>query len=248
MTSMDARTSMDDMESISDNQSTAASDLQSFNNQYHQVQKSSYLQVLEPRCPTGHELYQTPPALVNLNSLMSYPTESTKAFNMGDFQRIHQLVSTFFNDNCLLRVIKPTYTEERTGAGNIVGLLNALLDSFPDAVNIIKSVKYCRSKTGARLLKVKYTFSGTQITSAPLDEFKSSPRAKEESIIADMDTTSLTANEIEAYHRREIALKIQGKLINIESDIVLRMYIDNFTSKVGIYEATCKASSFRAVE
>lgn len=245
-----ASRAMDEVESISDIQSIASSEVQSFNifnNKYHQIQKSSYLQVLEPRCPTGHELYQTPPLLVDLNSLMSYPNESTKAFNMGNFNRIHQLVSTFLNDNCLMRLIKPAYTEERVGSVHVFNLLNALLESFPDAVNIIKSVKYCRSKTGARMVKVKYTFSGTQITTIPLSEFKS-PKAMEESIVTDMDTSTLSPDEIEAYRRREIAYKSQGKLISIESDIVLRLYIDNFSNKVGIYEATCKASSFRAVE
>lgn len=213
---------------------------------YHQ--QASYLQVLDRRLPTGHELYRTPVPVVSLESLMVYPNESTKAFNMGNTDRLKLLVSSYFNDNCLLRVIKPHHTEERVGSSYLLILFNALLESHPDAVNTIRSIKYCKSKSGARLLKVKYTFSGTQVTSAPLVEFKGKTFVPhEDSIVNDMDVSQLSQVEVESFRRREEALKQEGKLINIESDIVLKMYIDGFTNKVGIYEAHCKASSFKAI-
>jgi hypothetical protein len=213
---------------------------------YHQ--QASYLQVLDRRLPTGHELYQTPIPLVTFDSLMCYPNESTKAFNMGNLDRLRLLISSFFNHDCLLRVIKPHHTEERVGSQYLLVLFNALLESHPDAVNTIRSIKYCKSKYGARLLKVKYTFSGTQVTSAPLLEFKGKTFVPhDDSIINDMDISHLSQEQIEAYRRRELSLKREGKLISVESDIVLKMYIDGFTNKIGIYEASCRASNFKSI-
>ena len=213
---------------------------------YHKAAKMQVLTNQELISASIFNLPKIPKATVSMDIISQYPTKSCSAFNRGDIETVKKLVNSCFNDNCLWRLIKPNYTTEKVGSSNIVELLSTLHDNFPDGINHIHSVKYCRKNNGARLFKVKYSFFGTQLPqiNSKAIETQTNQFTIDENVADGMDKSMLTSQNIQTIQQIENNIKSSGHLLSIQSAMILRLYVDQFTGKIGLYEVQCKTVSF----
>jgi hypothetical protein len=134
--------------------------------------------------------------------IQKFPVKAAEAFNVGDIEAVKAMINDLAVENCVLK--SPGSDEEKHGRGHIIEFFEELNEDHPDAVIIVKDVKWTDKYT----LKYKFYFNGTYDTTKVYARPNAVSYSKE-LIVDHVDISKYSAEDLLKMSQREQEL-IEG--------------------------------------
>lgn len=161
------------------------------------------------------------------------------AYNQGNMRRIRQYIERTLTNDCIIRKKFPLWECNGIGVKNIATFPQSLMDSHPDGISILKSIR-AYSVDRFKVIKCIIKFSATIVGDTPL-----LMRSKEYPMVSDfLDPSRYSTAEREAMKQKERSILSLGKLIMATFKVGLSMYYDEVTQTVQMVHQDVKLLSF----
>ena len=178
---------------------------------------------------------------VSVKRALQLPHDICRVFNKGDIREIASVIGSASHDKCIFRLNDMNRSLEKTGMDAFIVYFEAILNSYPDAVLLLRGLKNSSKANSFRIVKSKFAFSGTMTSSAMLEQYVG---AKCDSVLSCLDT-EYPPDKIEELMMLEKLLKDRNDLVRYCCRISSKFLFDDYTNKIVVCEISVKLTSFR---
>jgi hypothetical protein len=165
---------------------------------------------------------------------MEFPLKIMDAFNIGDMQKLSDIIDFYLVENCTLK--SPATNTEKYGRHEVFQLHKAIQDDYPDAVLVFKDI----TMTEKYGLKYRFYFTGTM--EKPRNGSKVYSKG---SIVDHVKLAKYSPEEILEMTSREKELRASKKPIHILVKGETRLHF-NRGFKVTSFEIDFSVQAFEA--